>query len=105
MANTRVNHINFWIRENTPNHINLQLCSNAYEALDSPSHIIFDEVKKTIKIPGLEGKKGFKVYMQKGGGCTISIVLKHLDASELNGTWEYDINDLTLELTDKIIHT
>lgn len=95
------NHITVHERPNNNNQVTIHICDSAFKAIGSPKYVVFSETNLRIKVPSAisNGEKmlGTGVYQAQ-----ITPVIHHTPVASLIGKWEYEIDDLSIYLTNKI---
>jgi len=97
----RVNHITIHERPSNSNQVTIHICENAFEAIGKPTHIVFSETNLRLKVPSIisNGEKRLATGMYKP---QITPIIHHTPIASLVGKWEYEVDDLSIYLTNKI---
>jgi len=82
--------------------ISINLCINSLESIGSPNYVHFDEGKKEIKALSSTSNCGNPIRINKTSN-QIHVRLLYTPVSDIIGKWNYEIDDMSIFLTEKQI--
>jgi hypothetical protein len=77
------------------------LCQAAYDLLGNPRHIIFSESTFSFHLPTINTNKQHKLSAVSGR-AVMTVELLYTPVEALKGYWEFELQDQSLFLTNKI---